>query len=93
MVFQLVYGLSDAYAIVGSQIYHSKTLPPFYKARSMVVLEAMTLEKRIQHKNDNFEFIASQKNSSHAYPPTRASYNNNSNTRGRGRRCGICHYH
>jgi len=36
MVLQLVYGLSDAYPIVGSQIYHSEILPPFYKARSMV---------------------------------------------------------
>jgi hypothetical protein len=29
MVLQFVYGLSDAYAIVGSQLRHSDTLPPF----------------------------------------------------------------
>ena len=46
MVLQLVYGLSDAYAAVGSQIRHYETLPPFYKARSMVVLEETTLAKR-----------------------------------------------
>jgi hypothetical protein len=38
LVLQLISGLTDAYAAVGSQIRHGETLPPFYKARSMIVL-------------------------------------------------------
>jgi len=31
LVLQLNYGLTDAYATVGSQIRHGESLPPFYK--------------------------------------------------------------
>jgi len=34
LVLQLISGLTDAYATVGSQIRHSDTLPPFYKAHA-----------------------------------------------------------
>lgn len=44
MMLQLVFGLSDAYVVDGSQICHCENLPPFYKDRSMVVLEETTLE-------------------------------------------------
>jgi len=87
MVLQLVSGLSDAYVVVGSQICHSETLPPFYKARSMVVLEETTLAKRTQNKTDNSAFIASQENNSLNSMPTRANRSNN-NTSSRDGRCG-----
>jgi len=34
LVLQLIFGLTNAYATVGSQIRHEDSLPPFYKARS-----------------------------------------------------------
>ncbi|KAL9227783.1 hypothetical protein vseg_003434 [Gypsophila vaccaria] len=39
LVLQLVTGLSDSYAKIATIIQHSDHLPPFYKARSMLVLE------------------------------------------------------
>lgn len=42
---QLFSGLTDPYATVYSQIHHGDSLPPFYKARSMIILEEMTKEK------------------------------------------------
>jgi len=56
MVLRLVSGLSDAYHTVGSQIHHSDTLSPFYKARSMVVLEETTLAKRTAVTTANSTF-------------------------------------
>nr|TKR99372.1 Retrovirus-related Pol polyprotein from transposon TNT 1-94 [Populus alba] len=46
LVLQLVSGLTDAYASIGSQIHHGDSLPPFYKARSMLspILVAIRLE-------------------------------------------------
>ena len=89
MVLQLVFGLSDAYATVGSQLRHSNTLPPFYKAHSMVVLEETTLAKRTQHVTDNSTFMASQDNNNHVTPTAphmranRPNNNNNNNSGGR----------
>jgi len=68
MVLQLVSGLFDAYATIGSQLCHSDTLPSFYKARSMVVLEETTLAKRTQHVTDNSAFMASQESNNHVTP-------------------------
>ena len=39
LVLQLISGLTDAHATVGSQIRHGDSLPSFYKARSMIILE------------------------------------------------------
>jgi len=93
MVFQLVSGLSDAYANVGSQLRHFDTLPPFYKARSMVVLEETVLAKCTQHVTDNYAFMASQENNNPFTPATphmRTNRpNSNNNSGGRNSRCGF----
>lgn len=73
MVHQFVSDLSDAYATVGSQLRHSDTLPHFYKARSMTVLEETTLAKRTQHVTDNSTFMDSQENNNHVTPAQRRS--------------------
>ncbi|WCJ39435.1 hypothetical protein M5689_020424 [Euphorbia peplus] len=39
LVLQMISGLTDAHDMVGSQIRHGDILPPFYKPRSMLVLE------------------------------------------------------
>jgi hypothetical protein len=89
MVLQLVSGLSDAYANVGSQIRHSETLPPFYKSRSMIVLEEMARAKQTAVTAANSTFIAAQENnnsdSSSSHHP---NCNNNKNNGGRSGRGG-----
>lgn len=39
LVLQFMYGLTNTHAVVGSQICHEDSFPPFYKARSMIILE------------------------------------------------------
>ncbi|XP_071712847.1 uncharacterized protein [Rutidosis leptorrhynchoides] len=39
MVLQLVAGLNESYDTIGSRIAHAETLPKFYEARSMLILE------------------------------------------------------
>ncbi|CAJ2671083.1 unnamed protein product [Trifolium pratense] len=85
MVLQLVSGLSDAYANVGSQIRHSDTLPRFYKARSMVVLEETARAKRTAVTAANSTFLAAQEdNNSDSPPPNRNTSKNNGGRGGRG---------
>jgi len=57
VVLQLVSGLFDAYATVGSKTCHSEILPPFYKAQPMVVLEETTLSKHTQNNTNNFGLL------------------------------------
>ncbi|GAU43137.1 hypothetical protein TSUD_246770 [Trifolium subterraneum] len=64
LVLQLISGLTDAYATVGSQIRHGDTLPPFYKARSMIVLEETARAKKVGTITDNSVFLVSQDDSS-----------------------------
>ncbi|XP_021734510.1 glycine, alanine and asparagine-rich protein-like [Chenopodium quinoa] len=45
MVLQLVGGLTKAYGGVGTLIRQSNPLPPFYKARSMLILEETSMAK------------------------------------------------
>nr|GLL35266.1 hypothetical protein D5086_0000195000 [Ipomoea trifida] len=52
LVLQLVSGLTDAYATVGSQIRHEDPLPLFYKARSMIILEETAMAKKIASPYD-----------------------------------------
>ncbi|XP_039689004.1 uncharacterized protein [Medicago truncatula] len=92
MVLQLIYGLSDAYATVGSQIRHSEILPPFYKARSMVVLEETAMAKRTQNNIDNSAFISSQEKNSLNSPLARASRNQQITTSSRGGRSSSSNY-
>jgi uncharacterized membrane protein YgcG len=92
MVLQLVSGLSDAYANVGSQIRHSDTLPPFYKARSMVVLEEMARAKQTAVTAANSTFLAAQENNnSDSSPSHHSNRNNNRNNGSRGGRGGSGH--
>ncbi|KAG6787387.1 hypothetical protein POTOM_009026 [Populus tomentosa] len=59
LVLQLVSGLTDAYASVGSQIRHGDSLPPFYKARSMLVLEETARMKKASQTSSNSAFFVS----------------------------------
>jgi len=59
LVLQLVSGLTDAYASVGSQICHGDSLPPFYKAQSMLVLEETTRTKKVAQTSSNSAFFVS----------------------------------
>jgi hypothetical protein len=82
LVLQLISGLTDAYATVGSQIRHGDTLPPFYKARSMIVLEETARAKKAATITDNSAFLASQDSvvndsSSHKNHNNTHSSNNN----------------
>ncbi|XP_021740100.1 heavy metal-associated isoprenylated plant protein 6-like [Chenopodium quinoa] len=47
MVLQLVGGLAKAYGGVGTLIRQSNPLPPFYKARSMLILEETSMAKEV----------------------------------------------
>ncbi|MCH83098.1 retrovirus-related pol polyprotein from transposon TNT 1-94, partial [Trifolium medium] len=79
LVLQLISGLTDAYATVGSQIRHGDTLPPFYKARSMIVLEETARAKKAAATiTDNSAFLASQDvavNNSSSYQNSQSSNN------------------
>ncbi|KAG5241212.1 Retrovirus-related polyprotein from transposon [Salix suchowensis] len=57
LVLQLLSGLTDAYAGVGSQIRHGDTLPLFYKARSMLVLEETARTKKAAQNPPNSAFF------------------------------------
>jgi hypothetical protein len=59
LVLQLVSGLTDAYASVGSQIRHGDSLPPFYKARSMLVLEETARTKKAAQTSSISAFFVS----------------------------------
>jgi len=59
LVLQLVSGLTDAYASVGSQMRHGDSLPPFYKARSMLVLEETARMKKAAQTSSNSAFFVS----------------------------------
>ncbi|XP_058785050.1 uncharacterized protein LOC131659958 [Vicia villosa] len=92
MVLQLVSGLSDDYAIVGSQIRHSNILPPFYKSRSMVVLEEMECAKRTKITAVNSTFLVAQEENNSDYSSShRPNRNYSNNNGGRGGRGGSRH--
>jgi hypothetical protein len=86
LVLQLISGLTDAYAAVGSQIRHGETLPPFYKARSMIVLEETAKAKKAATVTDNSAFLASQDvgivNNSSQQNYNNTPSNNNNGSRG-----------
>lgn len=93
MVFQLVYNLFDIYATVGSQICHYDTLPPFYKARSMVVQEEMTHAKQTAITANNSTFLDTLKDKSWFSSSHCPNSNNNINNGGRSGRGGFGHNH
>lgn len=71
LVLQLLVGLTDAYTITGSQIWHCDSFPLFYKAHSMVVLEEIAHAKRIESQPESAVFF-----SSHSVPSGQYSSNN-----------------
>ncbi|GAU34372.1 hypothetical protein TSUD_217120 [Trifolium subterraneum] len=82
LVLQLISGLTDAYATVGSQIRHGNSLALFYKARSMIILEETAIAKRAIHSTENTAFIASHDEAPSARNNTNRNSRNNNNTRG-----------
>jgi hypothetical protein len=87
LVLQLISGLTDAYAAVGSQIRHANSLPQFYKARSMIILEETARLKKVSSPVDNSSFMASHNDASADSSPSRPNRSNNSSS-GRGRNNG-----
>jgi conjugal transfer/entry exclusion protein len=88
LVLQLISGLTDAYAAVGSQIRHADTLPQFYKARSMIILEETALQKKVSNSVDNTALMASNNETStdgSSSRPNRGGSNNNHGGRSNGR--------
>jgi len=85
LVLELISSLTEAYAIVGSQIHHGDSLPPFYKARSMIILEETTKAKKAATTVDNSVFLSSHDDASVSAGNNR---NNNNNSRGSNPRGG-----
>ncbi|CAJ2672156.1 unnamed protein product [Trifolium pratense] len=88
LVLQLISGLTDAYAAVGSQIRHAAILPDFYKARSMIILEETALQKKVSNSVDNTALMASNNETSADHTssrPNRGGSNNNHGGRSNGR--------
>ncbi|GAU12928.1 hypothetical protein TSUD_97390 [Trifolium subterraneum] len=83
LVLQLISGLTDAYAAVGSQIRHAPSLPKFYKARSMIILEETALQKKATSPAENSSFIASQNDAFADSSSSRPNRGNNNSGRGR----------
>ena len=62
LVLQLILGLTDAYADVGSKICHVDSLPQFYKLCSKIILEESAWLKKVPISPvENSYFIASNK--------------------------------
>ncbi|XP_048492657.1 uncharacterized protein LOC125493389 [Beta vulgaris subsp. vulgaris] len=90
LVLQLVAGLTDAYDHVASFIQQSDPLPPFYKARSMLILEETRKSQQIGTSAN--VLIASADSAEHSDEPSPDSstsanprHHSNSPSRGRGR--------
>ena len=87
LVLQLLSGLNDAYAGVGSQIRHGDTLPLFYKARSMLVLEETTRTKKAAQTSLNSAFFVTPVDAHSAnHAPHRHTHNHNRSSSGRSGR-------
>ncbi|XP_058755195.1 uncharacterized protein LOC131628378 [Vicia villosa] len=88
LVLQLISGLTDAYAFVGSQICHADSLPQFYKACSMIILEETTLEKKVSSSFENSSFMATHNDASVNSSASHPNRDNNSNHNRGGRNNG-----
>ncbi|GAU44082.1 hypothetical protein TSUD_399640 [Trifolium subterraneum] len=84
MVLQLISGLTDAYATVGSQIRHAERLPLFYKARSMLILEETARAKKAANTADNAAFLTSQTDAVSDNSSNHTNRDGGNNNRGRG---------
>jgi len=78
LMLQLISGLADAYATVSSQIHHGDSLLPFYKARSMIILEETAKAKKVATTVDNSIFLSFQDDASASAGNNRNNNNNNS---------------
>jgi len=85
LVLQLISGLTDAYAMVGSQIRHGDSLPPFYKARSMIILEETTKAKKAANSISNSAFVSSLDDNAASTTPSQQRNHRNNNNSGAGR--------
>ncbi|GAU49192.1 hypothetical protein TSUD_191310 [Trifolium subterraneum] len=87
LVLQLISGLTEAYATVGSQIRHKDSLPPFYKARSMIILEETAKAKKTAISTEPSAFISYHNDAQALAGKNRNNNNNNSGgNNGRGGR-------
>jgi len=86
LVLQLISGLTNVYATVGSQIRHGDSLPPFYKARSMIILEETTKAKKAANSISNPAFVSSLDDNAASTTPyqQRNHRNNNNNNKDNG---------
>lgn len=84
LILQLIYGLTDVYATVGSQIRHGDSLPPFYKARSMIILEETAKAKKAENSSSNSAFVSSLDDNAASTTLTQQRNNRNNNGVGRG---------
>ncbi|MCH87344.1 retrovirus-related pol polyprotein [Trifolium medium] len=82
LVLQFIYGLIDAYAAVGSQIRHAGTLPRFYKARSMIILEETALLKKVSNSVNNIALMTSNNDASTGHSSSRPNCDSSNNNRG-----------
>lgn len=58
LVLQMVAGLTDAYNGVATLLRQSDPLPPFYQARSMLVLEEAGLNKKVVNSSSSSALVA-----------------------------------
>ncbi|XP_074374667.1 uncharacterized protein LOC141715081 [Apium graveolens] len=85
LVLQLVSGLTENYSGVATFIQQSDPLPPFYKARSMLVLEETSRAKRTANNTNNAALLATvpSAQSVTTYPKTGQPNTHYNNIRGR----------
>ncbi|KAF9679315.1 hypothetical protein SADUNF_Sadunf06G0002300 [Salix dunnii] len=92
LVLQLVLGFTDTYASVGSHIHHGNSLPSFYKARSMLVLEETARTKKVAQTSSNSALFISPVDHSSGHTagnpfhhhPNHTSNRSSTNHNGRG---------
>ena len=91
LVLQMVAGLTEAYSGVGTLLRQSDPLPPFYQARSMLVLEETGLAKKaalgtsstalVSNYNDGVTSSDSSSGYSGSNPPKNNARSNQKNKR------------
>ncbi|XP_021723126.1 uncharacterized protein LOC110690571 [Chenopodium quinoa] len=81
MVLQLVGGLTKAYRGVGTVIRQSDPLPPFYKARSMLILEEAGMAKEAAIKSAMIHTSQDDVSEKHSHSKGKQSVGQNSGSR------------
>jgi len=85
LVLQLIFGLTNAYATVGSQIRHEDSLPPFTKLVPMIILEETTKAKKAANSISNSVFVSSLDDNAASITPSQQCNHRNNNNSGAGR--------